>query len=110
MMAAQLLNKHCIDGWRVWAKLWKIVVPMSHKIMALVAVVAIACVSYLLLSPMERDSFFLTNYLGRIIFPKLARDQRQRRLSFIAGTVLSTILVAAFVVFLIKYMSRIKAH
>lgn len=74
--------------------------------MIFAAVVAIVCVGYLLLSPMERDSFFLTNYLGQLLFPKLARDQRQKRMSFIAGAVLGTMLVAGGAVYLIKYLSR----
>jgi phosphotransferase system glucose/maltose/N-acetylglucosamine-specific IIC component len=83
---------------------------MLPKLMALAAVVAIACMSYLLLTPMERDTFFLTSYLGKVMFPKLARDQRQRRLTFIAGTLLCSLVVAGFMVFLIKYMSKAKGH
>ena len=81
---------------------------MSHKIMAIAALVAIACVSYLLLNPMERDSFFLTHYLGKTMFPKLARDQQQKRLSFIAGTILAIIVLAAFLMYLFKHLGKLK--
>lgn len=83
---------------------------MLNKFMIVAAVIAVACFGYLILSPMEKDSFFLTNYLGQVIYPKLARDQRRKRLSFLAGTVLSTVLVGAALVFLIKYMSKVKMH
>lgn len=102
----EIPESYWIDGWSNWVRLSKVVALMSHKLMALAAVIAIACLSFLLLSPMERESFFLTRYLGKAMFPKLARDQRQRRMSFIAGTLLCSLVVAGVVVFLIKHLSR----
>jgi len=83
---------------------------MPHKIMAfavaLAAVLAFACVSFLLMNPLERESFFLTKHLGKALFPKLARDQRQKRLAFMAGTILTIILLGAFLEFLFKHLAK----
>lgn len=74
--------------------------------MAVAALLAVACMSYLLLSSRQKETFFLTRYLGRKWFPKLGRDQRQERLTLITGTILSTILLGAFILFLFNGMAR----
>jgi len=77
------------------------------KIVYLVtAVVGLPCIIYLLLTPMEKDEFFLTRWLADRLFPKLDRRQRQQRLQFIAGFLLAVLLTAAAIAFLINKFGR----
>jgi len=79
---------------------------MFFAIKAAPAIIAVACVIYLLLSPHERDAFFPSHFVGKLLFPKLGRDERLQRLAHIAGTILFIILVAAILVVVIKFNSR----
>jgi hypothetical protein len=64
--------------------------------------VCVPCVSYLLLSPMEKEEFFLTRWLAQRLFPKLERDQRQLRLQYIAGFLMSVLITASAIAFIIS--------
>ena len=57
------------------------------------AIVGLTCVGYLLLNPMERNSFAPTRLLGRWLFPGLSRDQCLKRLAFLAGVTLSLLVI-----------------
>ena len=50
---------------------------------------------------MERDAFFLTCFVSKTLFPRLDRDQRQKRMVIVAGTLFFGLLVAALDYFLI---------
>lgn len=79
---------------------------LLRVLFATLAILGLACAGYLIMTPMERNEFFLTRYLGKAIFPRLDRDQQQQRLVFCAGTILAVIVCAATIYFVIKYLSR----
>ena len=79
---------------------------MFRCLEAAMALIAIACMTYLLLGQREKDAFFPARKLGGWLFPKLGYDQRQNRLSVIAGVILFVIAVAAITFLVIKSTSR----
>jgi hypothetical protein len=68
--------------------------------------VCVPCIYYLLMTPMEKDEFFLTRWLADRLFPKLDRRQRQQRLQYIAGFLLAVLFTAAAIAFLINKFGR----
>lgn len=79
---------------------------MFFTIEAATAIIAVFCLVYLLSSPKERDTYFQSRFIGKLLFPKSGRDERLKRLAQIAGIILFIILVAAFLVLLFKLTSR----
>jgi hypothetical protein len=77
-----------------------------HHFNILAAVVCVVCLGYLLLSPVEKEEFFLTRLIAQWIFPKLDRRDRHRKLEYIAGVLFATFLIAAIVAFLINRFGR----
>ena len=75
---------------------------MLLTIQIIAAIIAIVCAIYLLLSPVERDALFHHHQLGELLFPKLCRDERQRRLSLYVGTILFVIIIASSTAFIVK--------
>jgi hypothetical protein len=68
---------------------------MSHKLIAIVALVAVACLGYLLCNSMELENFFLTRKLSQWCFPKLDPVRRHQRMQIICGVILAVIVTAA---------------
>ena len=64
----------------------------------------------LVLSPMDRATFFLTNSVGQWLFPKLDHYRRQQKFKFIAGIILASIIAAEVIYFLLKMMNRHPKH
>ncbi len=70
------------------------------------AAVGILCLAYLLMSPIDRDTFFLTRLIQKKCFPNLQRDLRQKRMTLIAGFILGTLVLAQIVYFLITHFGN----
>ena len=71
-----------------------------------VAVVCIPCISYLLMTSVEKDEFFLTRNLAKWLFPRLERRERHKKIEFVAGIILAIFLTAAVIAFLINRFGR----
>ncbi len=69
-------------------------------------VLAVLCISYLLVSPHNRISFPPTRFLGRLFFPKLDLYRRQQHLAVVAGVIVATIVFAEVIVFMINKLNR----
>jgi hypothetical protein len=61
---------------------------------------------YLMMSPMEKDEFFLTRWLAERLFPQLDRQQRQHRLQLLIGLLMAVFASAALTAFLINRFGR----
>jgi len=70
------------------------------------AVVCTACISYLLMTSMEKEQFFVTRNLAKWLFPRLDRHDRHRKLEFIAGVLLAIFSISAAIVFFINRFGR----
>lgn len=70
------------------------------------AIIAIVCLIYLLLSPMEKHTYFPSRFVGKLLFPKLGRFERLKRLTYLAGIILFTIFVTATISLVFKLASR----
>jgi len=79
---------------------------MFRAITAAVVIICIGCAIYLLMNPMQRDTNRFTRFIGKKMFPRLDHDQRQQRLALIAGIILTAILTAGIIAFIIKFMNR----
>ena len=79
---------------------------MLLKFYIVVAAVCIPCISYLLMTTVEKDEFFLTRNLARWLFPRLDRRERHKKMEFITGILLAVFLTAAVIAFLINRFGR----
>ena len=79
---------------------------MLLNLYVVAVVICVPCIYYLMMSAMEKDEFFLTHYLAKWLFPRLDRNQRHRRLEFIAGLLVAIFLTAATIAFLINRFGR----
>ena len=75
---------------------------MLRLLYIVTVLVCVPCVSYLLLTPMEKEEFFLTRWLAQRLFPTLERDQRQLRLQYIAGFLMGVLITASAIAFIIS--------
>ena len=79
---------------------------MSHKLIALAALICAACAFYLLCNPMELENFFLTRWFSKLFFPRLDTLRRHQRMTVICGIILATIITASIVIFVISRLNR----
>ncbi len=79
---------------------------MLFKFYIIAAAVCAPGIYYLLMTPMEKDEFFLTRWLAERLFPQLDRRQRQQRLQLLVGIVVAVFVSAVIVTFLINHLSR----
>ena len=80
---------------------------MFREVQFAAALVCLLCIGYLLISPHNRIEFFLTRFLGQMLFPRMDPYRQQQRTAILAGVLLATILAAAIIVFI---LSRINRH
>ena len=83
---------------------------MVRIITAVFAIVSIGCLLMLILSPMDRVTFLITNSIGKWLFPNLDHFRRQQKLKFFAGTIFISIVTASSIYFLLKVMNRHPRH
>ncbi|MEI6196297.1 MAG: hypothetical protein WCS42_18415 [Verrucomicrobiota bacterium] len=83
---------------------------MSRTVIAVVAPICLVCAGYLLLSPMDSIAVFLSNSIGKILFPRLDSFQRHQKLTFTAGMILVIIVTAGITAFAIKTANRLPHH
>ena len=83
---------------------------MSRSLIAVVAPICLACAGYLLLSPMDSIAVFLSNSVGKMLFPRLDSFQRHKKLTFIAGMILVIMVTAGITAFAIKTANRLPHH
>ena len=72
-------------------------------------VVAAVCAPglyYLMMTPMEKDEFFLTRWLADRLFPRRDRRQSQQKLQFLVGVLVAVFFCAALIAFLINRFGR----
>ncbi len=79
---------------------------MLKLVYIVAAAVCLPCIVYLLQTPAEKESFFLTRWLGDRLFPRLHRNQRQQRLQYLAGILFAVFGTAALVAFLVSHFGR----
>lgn len=79
---------------------------MSHKLIALVALICTTCAVYLLCNSMELENFFLTRWTSKLFFPRLDPHRRHQRMTVICGIILATIITVFIVIFAINRLNR----
>jgi hypothetical protein len=79
---------------------------MLHKLIAILALLAIACFWYLLCNHMELENFVLTRKLSGWCFPNLDPVRRHKRMQIICGVILAIIVTVFAVVFMIQHMNH----
>ena len=80
---------------------------MSRFIIAAVAPMVIFCAGFMLLNPMDKPAIFLTNSLGKMLFPRLDSYRRHRKLVALAGIILVIIFTAGITAYGIKIANRL---
>jgi hypothetical protein len=69
-------------------------------------VVCVACISYLLMTSMEKENFFVTRNLAKWLFARLEPYERHKRMTYIVGVILSVFITGAAVAFFINRFGR----
>ena len=59
-----------------------------------------------MMTPMEKDEFFLTRWLADRLFPRKDRFARDRRMQLLAGLLVACFASAALIAFLINRFGR----
>jgi hypothetical protein len=77
-----------------------------HYFYIVAVLVCIPCLGYLLLTSMEREGFFLTRYLAKLLFPRLERHERHKKMEVIAGLLLAAFLTSVAIAFVINRFGR----
>lgn len=80
---------------------------MLFAFQAALAIIAVACVVYLILDSAEKDAFFPYRQLGKLFFPKLERYDQQKRMTLLAGIILFIITIAAVTWFAINHAAHL---
>lgn len=70
------------------------------------AIICAISLIVLMMSPSERENFFLTRWFIRRFFSRLDFHQRQQRISQIFGVILTAFAIGAMVAFIIVRMNR----
>ena len=76
---------------------------MLRLLYIVTVLVCVPCIYYLLMSPMEKEEFFLTRWLAERLLPQLDRPQRQQRLQYLAGFLMAVLITASVIAFVISH-------
>ena len=79
---------------------------MLHYFYIVAVLVCIPCLGYMLLTSMEKEGFFLTRNLAKLLFPRLERDERHKKMGLIAGIILAALLTSVAIAFCINRFGR----